>query len=177
MILKCYVGGLDTIGGYMVKLLLNISSGVASMIISFDPGEHIGIVLADNIDLTIPSFDIRAAEMIMYPDRKLIMPILTRYANQLETIIIEDFKLFASKAQHQIGSRFETVKVIERITVYCEELGLADKIVMPEASLQQRVSIPDTVLAQLNYNRHLVSAYKHLRYYVFSEKIRLTAKR
>jgi hypothetical protein len=115
--------------------------------------------------------------MIMYPDRKLIKPILTRYASQLETIIIEDFTLFASKAQHQIGSRFETVKVIERITVYAEELGLAERIVMQSPAMQQRVKIPDQALQQLNYNRHLVSAYTHLRYYVFNQKIRLTAKR
>lgn len=140
------------------------------MILSIDPGINIGMVLGTDIDLITPDFSIARAGVIMYPNRAQLKPILARYRAQLTAIVLEDFKLFPHKAVDQIGSRFETVKVIERVTVYCEELGLDHLITMQPSSAQQRVKVPDDVPAQLGYNRHLLSAYKHLRYYLFAQK-------
>lgn len=141
------------------------------MIISFDPGGNTGIVLASEIDYQAREFKIIGKSVVNFQQRATILDILTKYADQLDVIIIEDFRLFPDKAASQAYSEFIPVKVIERITVYAELLAIADKIVMqqPAQRLSAKGFPPDHQVA-LGSNRHLYAAYQHLRYYIFMQK-------
>jgi hypothetical protein len=94
-----------------------------------------------------------------------------RWSAPIDAIVIEDFLLFKDKALDQVGSRFEAVKVIERIFVYAEQMGVADKIVMQLPAMRLSAKgIPDEHKPIINRSRHLVAAYQHLRYYIFAQK-------
>lgn len=146
-----------------------------STIISFDPGYSTGVIIANNVDYTQRTYDLIAARIVMFPDRAWLNTLLLHYWRDLERIVIEDFLLFEDKALAQTGSRFEATKVIERITVYAEQLNIADKIKMqaPDLRLNAR-GMPADHLAFLTsvapdpkVRRHLIAAYQHLRYYIF----------
>lgn len=140
--------------------------------ISFDPGIHIGIVSAVNINYSKRTYDLGPInEVLMFPDRYKLMGILARNADQLEAIIVENFRLFPNKAQAQSYSEFETVKVIERIQVYCEQLEIAHMITMQEPSVRHSAKgMPDEHAKVLKHDRHLTAAYQHLRFYIFMHK-------
>lgn len=151
------------------------------MIIAFDPGLSTGVVGGINVDYAERQYKLIIARVIPFAERtqiaKLLDPaswiVAEQWKEPIEAIIIEDFMLYADKANAQINSRFETVKVIERITVYAEQLGLADKIIMQPAGLRlsakgMQLEHRDTIAP----NRHLTAAYQHLRYYLFMESQR-----
>ncbi len=141
-------------------------------IISFDPGISTGIVVAKNIDYIQRSFEITAKGILMFDNRATILAMLTKYKDTLEAIIVEDFMLFPSKASAQSYSRFETVKVIERITVYAEQLEIAHLIVMQKPAQRKSANgFPIEHQTALGHNRHLYAAYQHLRFYVFMHKV------
>lgn len=141
------------------------------MIISFDPGGTTGVVLADNVNFKLREFDITGKALIKFADRAMIYEVLALRTSALKAVIIENFRLFPDKAAQQAYSTFEAVKVIERITVYCEQLGLDDRIVIQEPAMRKSASnYPDAHRRALGNNRHLYAAYQHLRYYVFMHK-------
>lgn len=141
------------------------------MIISFDPGISTGIVLADDINYQTREFRIVGKGVLMYPERAKILDMLTRYADRLEAIIVEDFLLYRDQAMAQVNSRFETVKVIERIQVYAEQLAIDHLIKMQLPALRRSASVPKgDHRAALGNNRHTDAAYQHLRYYIFMQK-------
>jgi len=156
------------------------------MIISIDPGIHIGIVIANGVDYRARTYDLYSAGIIMFTDRAKLLNLLRKHEDHLEALVIEDFLLFEHKALDQIGSRFETVKVIERLTLYAEQLGIEDKIKMQEPAFRSRATVmPDQHLAFLraatasepkNF-KHLRAAYQHLRAYVFDQSIKLARKK
>lgn len=141
------------------------------LIISFDPGISTGVVTATNVNYITRTYDLGPCAVVMYPDRHLIMEILARNADQLEQIIIENFRLFPNKAQAQSYSEFEAVKVIERITVYCEQLELAHLVTMQEPSVRLSAKgMPEDHAKIIRPNRHLTAAYQHCRFYIFMHK-------
>lgn len=138
------------------------------MIASFDPGITTAVVTATNVDYAARTYDLGECGLVLYDDRAKLLHWLDIRKYDLEAIVIEDFKLFAQRAQSQINSRFETVRVIERIVVYAEQCGLGSKVVMQDPHLRLRArGMPQPHAQQLKNNRHLVAAYQHLRYYVF----------
>lgn len=151
------------------------------MIISFDPGYSTGIALINNVNYAKREYDLFRCGVLMFPERAHIATLLKRYSEQLDVIIIEDFLLFEDKALSQVGSRFEPVKVIERITVYCEQLGLADRIIVQPPTFQKRTLMRgDHTMPAEHYRMiqqlptkqrpHATSAYKHARYYIWTHK-------
>lgn len=141
------------------------------MIISFDPGYSTGIVAATEINYKTREFKISGKAIVLFPDRHKLQDILIKHIDVIEALVVEDFLLFPNKAAEQSYSRFEPVKVIERIQIYAEQLGLADKIVMQQPSERLNAAKPTGIhLAALGANRHLEAAYRHLRYYIFMQK-------
>lgn len=151
------------------------------MIISFDPGYSTGIALINNVNYAERTYDLSTCGVVMFPDRAKLATLLKRYSEQLEQIVIEDFLLFEHKALAQIGSRFEAVKVIERITVYAEQLGLANRITMQIPALKDQVlrngnrTMPKAhyqTIQQLpeRHRPHVISAYRHARYFIWTHK-------
>lgn len=161
------------------------------LVIAFDPGASEVIpstvmLAACNVDYANTKFDLYGHACFTFGQRALIIDALEALArlHEIEAIVIEDFTLRANVAKAQIGSRFETVKVIERITCNCELLGLADRIVMQSADRQWRVNLHSEHYDKLmqfahdpKRRDHYISAYKHLRYYIFARKIALTKHR
>lgn len=138
-------------------------------IISFDPGLATGVVVAINVDYSKRVYDLGASGVVQYAERSKIFRILERW--QPQVIIIEDFKLNPALASAQSWSKFETVKVIERITVYAEQLELANRIAMQDPHLRHSAkTIQPDHIATIKPNRHLTAAYAHLRYFVFMHK-------
>ena len=152
-----------------------------SIIISIDPGEHTVMLVAHNIDYASTSYDLLHAQLFLFNERQNIFGILRIFesTHYIDAVVIEDFMLFKSKANNQVGSRFETVKVIERITYDCERLGLNDRIVMQSPQLRNNAKgMPEAHYEWLRKQQpdprlrvHYIAAYRHLRYYVFSQKI------
>jgi hypothetical protein len=154
------------------------------LLISFDPGgkstsiknkHNTGIVAIHNIDYTQrePTFDIAFSALVSFDDRYKIFDLLQKYELYIAHIIIEDFLLRENKTNEQINSRFETVKVIERITVYAEQLALDHKITMQQSGLRLSAQAPTGVhLAALGHNKHLEAAYRHARYFIFMHRKR-----
>lgn len=153
------------------------------MIVAFDPGWHTACVYGSNVQYSNDpnaeftfSFDLTAKYFLLFPRRSLIQPILyAATVHGLERIIIEDFRLRADKAAAQTNSRFETVKVIERIIVACEELNLTHliKFQQPNVRLSARGMPKDHEVflkSDADQHRHYVAAYQHLRYYLAMQR-------
>lgn len=143
------------------------------MIIAFDPGYHTGIVAAYNVNYQTRSYDLARCSVVEYPVRAHVQDWLSpsNWAEPIEAIIIEDFLLYKDKALAQTGSRFEAVKVIERITMCAELAGLESKIVMQLPAIRLSAKgMPPEHAKIIAPNRHLTAAYQHLRYYIFSQK-------
>lgn len=150
------------------------------MFIAIDPGGvHTAVLCADNVhygaNIDEFTFELCHKQMILFKERSTLETLLdVLSADLLDRIIIEDFKLQERKASDQINSRFETVKVIERITVACERLGLTHliKIQQPSQRHSARHCPPahDTFLHSGAGNdfKHYYAAYQHLRYYLLA---------
>ncbi len=147
-------------------------------ILTIDPGPmHTAVVLFDNIDYANLVFDIRAKTVLTFKDRSKLYRVFERYASQLDAIVLEDFKLQPSKAQAQSYSRFETVKIIERITYQLECLDLTHLLVMqqPFQRLSANGITPEheralTTGVDRKEHSHYYAAYQHGRYFVAMAK-------
>jgi hypothetical protein len=143
-------------------------------VISIDPGPaHTAVLLIDDIDYSALTFRIAAKTMLTFKDRSKLYRVFERYAAQLDAIVLEDFKLQPSKAQAQSYSRFETVKIIERITYQLECLDLTHLLVMQQPGQRKSANgiTPEhraalTTDVPLKERDHYYAAYQHARYYI-----------
>lgn len=143
-------------------------------ILSIDPGpKHTAVILIDNIDYVTTTFNIAAKSIIQYPQRAKLLGVFERYKDQLDAIILEDFRLQPSKAQAQSYSRFETVKIIERITYQLESLALTHLLVMQQPGERYSATVFPPEHKQALYGNvdrkeqpHLYAAYQHARYFI-----------
>lgn len=141
-------------------------------IISIDPGMTTGLVVASNVNYEAETYDLHMVDQITWDNRADIGRYLQLFYDpavgrfELDAIVIEDFVLYANKAKDQINSRFPSVSVIERATVYAELLGCAHLITLQMAGLRKSVLIPDHHYVELKRKVHATAAYQHLRYYV-----------
>lgn len=147
---------------------------MTNSILSIDPGpKHTAILLIDEIDYSNTTFRIAAKTVTTFEHRSKLYRVFEKYANQLDAIILEDFKLQPSKANAQAYSRFETVKIIERITAQLEALDLTHLLVMQQPgerysataiTVEHRTALT-TGVARAEHS-HLYAAYQHARYYI-----------
>lgn len=139
-----------------------------SRLISFDPGKTTGFVIFDAIDFKAREYDLVAVGVIEWHDRRYIETLLKN--TQPDHIIIEDFKLRRDKALEQSGSDMPAPRVIERIFVYCEQLGFEDRIAplqMPGLRTNCNVPLEHQKACRIS---HIRAAYLHARYYVLTHK-------
>lgn len=139
-----------------------------STIIALDPGLTTGIVVVNNIDYATCEYQLEGYKALPFKDRAKLLILLKQY-DDLDAIVMENFLLYPDQRtqQAQTYSDFPSVKVIERVTVYAEQLGIADKIVLQMASLRKNVQIPTDHYKELaHYSKHCVDAYRHARYYI-----------
>lgn len=153
-------------------------------IIAIDPGPmHTAVLLLDEIDYSALTFRIVAKTILTFKDRTKLLGVFVRYYEQLDAIVLEDFKLNPNKAQAQSYSRFETVKIIERITYQLEILNMTHLLVIQQPG--QRYSAngitPDHKIAletvptgsTVDWKKeqdHLYAAYQHGRYFIAMAK-------
>jgi hypothetical protein len=141
--------------------MIRITQG--DYLLAIDPGVTTGIVIARYTDPQT-SFDIHDTLEIAYDDRSALATLLLNIDPRW--IVIEDFKLFAKYADAQINSRFEVVKTIERVHVYCEDLNIVDRIVMQEPLVRHSTARVLDHHKPYMRGRHVLAAYQHLRYFV-----------
>ncbi len=154
---------------------------MANSLLTIDPGPaHTAVVLFDNINYNELSFRVAAKTVLTFKDRSKLYGVFEKYRDQLDAIILEDFKLQPSKAQAQSYSRFETVKIIERITMQLEALDLTHLLVIQQPG--QRYSANGitaehrqalTTGAPLKERDHYYAAYQHGRYFIAMSKGRM----
>lgn len=150
------------------------------MVIAIDPGpKHTAIVQLDQIDYPSVSFRVAARSMLTFPDRDKLYNVFRVYAQQLDAIIVEDFLLDPSKAKAQSYSRFETVKIIERVVCQLENLKLTHLLVIQAPGLRYSARAFPQEHEQALYGgmpiderKHLYSAYQHGRYFIGVNKRR-----
>lgn len=136
-------------------------------ILAFDPGFTTGCVAVSNIDYANCKYQITGYKAIEWASRGCILELLQRFnaMGDLDAIVIEDFKLFPNKALDQSYSDFPSSKVIERITVYAELLGIEDRLVLQMPSLRHNVKLPSAEHSAIP-NKHCIAAMLHARYYI-----------
>lgn len=153
-------------------------------ILCIDPGPaHTAVLLLDEIDYSSLTFRIAAKTVLTFKDRSKLYRIFERYALQLDAIVLEDFKLNPNKAMAQSYSRFETVKIIERITYQLEVLALTHLLVIQQPGERKSANgiTPDhrialrseTLTGTIDWKReqdHVYAAYQHGRYFIAMAK-------
>lgn len=141
---------------------------MAKQYIAFDPGKTTGSILASVRDYR--EFVILHAEDITWGS------FLSSLANQLvscdpQVIIVEDFRMYASAAEHLIHNDFPAVKTIGRIEGVASILLPEVKIVLQMPSIRKSVRILDEHKESLVGTHHAKDAYKHLRYYLIRNRV------
>jgi L-fucose mutarotase/ribose pyranase (RbsD/FucU family) len=136
-------------------------------ILSFDPGRTTGCVAVSSINYAECTYTITGYKAIEWTSRSSILELLQRFKDMgdLDAIVIEDFRLFPNKALDQAYDEFPSSKVIERITVYAELLGIDNLIVMQMPSLRHNVKLPVAEHKAIP-NKHCIAAMLHARYYI-----------
>lgn len=142
-----------------------------SYIIGIDPGKKTGLVIFANVNFLAVEYTLAAHYTINWEDRYRLRDILLTHAADRPYIVVEDFILRAD-AQFLIGDKIPSAKVIERITIYCEQLGLVDRMRFQlAAQIYMRKGakwpIPPEHLAILDKKyQHEKDAYLHARLFV-----------
>lgn len=147
-------------------------------ILTIDPGPaHTAVLLLDDIDYSTLTFRIAAKTVLTFKDRSKLLRVFERYANALNAIVLEDFKLQPEKAKAQSYSRFETVKIIERITYQLECLDLTHLLVIQQPgqrksangiTTEHRAAL--TTGVPIKERDHYYAAYQHGRYFIAMAK-------
>jgi len=141
------------------------------LILAFDPGGTTGVCIIRR-ELDAKTFAIVEALEIKWKDRFDVFPLITGYtANQIEAIVIEEFRLFNNLAlmQSQINSDFPSVRIIGFIELTCSIMHITDRIHFQKPGLRLQTSISPEHKKQL-HSVHVVAAYLHAKYYVLTHR-------
>jgi hypothetical protein len=141
-------------------------------IVGIDPGQTTGYV---DVDFNPDSghWQVVDAREIAWGARFYLKPLIAGDPNfgmgarPLPTwIVMEDFTLYAHKAQDQIGSHFPSVRVIGALEAYTEELGIFPNLILQPASVRGRIKILPEHEKWLVGSAHKKDAYQHVRYFI-----------
>jgi len=132
-------------------------------IIAFDPGETTGVARAK---LTGPrTYELIDVAQITWDKRfEQTWNFLLDPEVHCGMVIAEDFRLYASAAQHLINNMFPAVKVIGAIEAFAWMLNIPVHLEPPASRMN--VTIPDIDAPALVDMKHARDAYRHLRYWV-----------
>lgn len=133
-------------------------------IIAFDPGRTTGIIKA-----------IRVGRKQFYIDSwdEVKLDLFPEYLHQLmlsdfNTVVVEDFRLYAHKSDAQINNDFPSVQAIGMIKMVCH-LHCRKEIVFQMASAAKGVGLEPDVLKAIR-SPHVRDAYRHIKYYILLSK-------
>lgn len=145
-------------------------------VIGIDPGKATGVAVLTNVDFHRRSFHLHAAYTIGWSERFTLWSILETYKRDLAGIAIEDFRLYPNQEtiKAQTFGDFPSAKVIERVTVYCEQLALAHLVSMQMASVNYIAKGKKRPIA-MEYRKllpttHTIDAFLHAEYYILLNK-------
>lgn len=129
-------------------------------IIAIDPGGTTGYVeveaSSDNFTLTKVT-EISWSRRFSLKEHLLLGP-------PPKAVVVESFRLYASKAEDQINSEFPSVRIIGALEAFLFDLGWIDRLVFQPASIRSRVKILDEH-REVRKSPHTHDAYQHARYY------------
>jgi hypothetical protein len=92
--------------------------------------------------------------------------------DNIDVVVIEDFRLFRHKAKQQIGSKFEAVQVIGLVESWARRQGA--KVVKQNADILAIAPKWSKMPMPKNHSvSHHVSAYNHAFYYLVKNDMRL----
>lgn len=139
------------------------------MHIAIDPGKTTGVCVGVWHG---DAFNIVLAREVGWNDRFWFREYLFTHRDNIETIIIERFKLFPKRETMlaQINSEFPSVRIIGIVEAYADMFGLFHKIVFQEPNDRNSVRIPKEHHLALGTGDHVKDAYRHLRYYYLTHK-------
>jgi hypothetical protein len=141
-------------------------------IVSFDPGYVTGFCEAiwnpgDDDFLVVKS------STIDWPSRHTGVRDLLLGTGEVplpSVIVAESFRLYAHKAQDQIGQDFPSARILGVIETYAYEYGVLNTMILQPASVMSRVQIRPEHKSSLDKSEHARDAYKHLRYWIVMHK-------
>lgn len=146
------------------------------MIIAIDPGYTTGFIASRN-PIDGKNFDVFAPHEIKWADRFSMGTIFSTYRNEIETVIVEEFRIFNNKKTigSQIDNPLWSVQVMGIIDAQLYEWGILETRVYQKpsdihANGKVTVSMLPEHKAQLGFSPHIVDAYTHLRYYLIANK-------
>lgn len=148
--------------------VLNVTMGapIPRVIVSIDPGEHVGIVKLSRVET------LGRLSLLTLHDATLRWPEdaeeLSWWVDGADVVVIEEFRLFPGKAKAQTGSKFPAAEAIGWVRGLC----LVDGITLVEQAAMVQHSMRNTDLAELVPRHqwpkgdHVLSAFKHLIHYL-----------
>lgn len=147
------------------------------MYIAVDPGTTSGLVVARDVK-SPTDFTLSYVAEISWSNRFMFLDLIRDNYQSVETIIIEDFRLYKSKAKDQINSQFPSVSVKAVIETAAYQYNIFDRIHYQMAycihrtvngRMQSTVKLLDQHVDQLAKRNHAKDAYRHLRYYLITQ--------
>ena len=134
-------------------------------VVAFDPGETTGWVQAKVTPQTddglciVNIVNVGEINGIKDMDDQMFVPML-----KAEYVIIEDYRIYPSKAAQHIGQVLYTAEEIGRITAYAYRLGGISEIIRQNASTAKQ-RFPDNRLEEYAgqfSSKHIADAVRHL---------------
>ena len=139
-------------------------------VIGIDPGQTTGYV---DIHLNGSSWQVVDAQEITWDERFRLGPLLAGTPSDNivgpplpDYVVVEQFTLYAHKAQEQIGSHFPSARVIGTLEAYMYDAGIIDRLIFQPASVRSLVKIMPAHEAILTGSPHKRDAYQHARYFL-----------
>ncbi len=145
----------------------SVPSAEPEFVIAFDPGKTTGVCVARVFPDRFEPY--RAYEIKWQHRLGQTFGDLERGSESLwRAVIVEDFKLYPSKAKAQSRSGMPSSQMIGIIQALCYVVG-APTPVLQSPSIKARSLILPEHKELLGTSAHVKDAYKHLRYWFMTE--------
>lgn len=145
------------------------------IVISVDPGITTGVAVTSVCENSPVGFDVRALHHWHYSERFAFGNWLYEQlaSHDFLALVVEDFRLYANKVQTQIGSAFETVRLIGQIERIAYETGRLEQMHFQMAIEIDRVKVPSEhqVEPLIRSSDHCSDAYKHARRWMLTNQL------
>lgn len=140
---------------------------VGEKILAIDPGGTTGIAFVRYLGGR--DFELRYVTQLIWNERFLV----NNYMKFADRIVVEDFRLYESKAKDQINADFPSVQVKGIIECYAYQMGMLDRIYYQMASERVNVKVVDVEHQKLlTAMVHATDAYRHARLHVLMNRAR-----
>lgn len=87
-----------------------------------------------------------------------------------DRVVVESFRLYAHAAQEQINSDFPSVRVIGMVEAFLHDFHWLDRLTFQPPSVRQNVEALPQHRSLVNKTAHTLDAYRHLRFFVLSNR-------